>query len=117
MDRFGVPNKVNRHVAKALKTLYRKKGSQHVVFSEILTEVKQSMRNLKPVKHLGKFVRRSIKNLENNGSSIAESKSKPFRKLFPNIVSLMICLTLTDLKSRLPTETEGRRTTRSEHKT
>lgn len=67
MDRFGVPNKVNRHVVKALKTLYKRKGfrkEESVRFSELLSEVKVSMRNLIPVRNLGSCVRRSLKNLE-----------------------------------------------------
>lgn len=81
MDRFGVPNKVNRHVIKALKTIYRKKGSNQeetATFSEIFSEVKQSMRNLRPVINLSGCVRKSLRNMEKSNMGI-------FRKKGPKI--------------------------------
>lgn len=102
MDRFGVPNKVNRHVTKAIKAIRRKKGSSHeesVTFSEIFSEVQQSMRNLRPTKNLSGCVRKSLKNMENSsvvivhrkgtklGYTLAQKSSKLSRTMFPNVVS------------------------------
>lgn len=98
MDRFGVPNKVNRHVNKALKAIYQRKGSsdeESATFSEIFSEVKKTMRNLRPVRNLKGYVKKSLKNMgvvRRNGAkpiyTLGRKSSKPSRTMFPNVVSL-----------------------------
>lgn len=100
MDRFGVPKTVNRHVLRALETIYCRKGSrheEHATFTEILSEVKHTMRNVRPVRNLSGCVRRSLRNLEKEVGfirsktpktyTLGPSSSKPLRTMFPNAVS------------------------------
>lgn len=87
MDEFGVPKKVNRHVIKALKKIYSFKNHENgdkavkFCFSEVYSEVKRSMKHLRPVTNLKNFVLRSLNNnnFDNSGFSV-RTRKKPMQE-------------------------------------
>lgn len=66
MDPSGVPKKVIRHVEKAIRTL--RVPNRPLKFSEVLAEVKYTMRNLVPVKDLENVVKICYQNLKKQHS-------------------------------------------------
>lgn len=74
MDLNGIPKKVVRHVEKAIETL--KSLKKPLKFSEVLAEVKYTMRNLVPVKDLDDTVKLCMRNLKKKYPGISPNDSE-----------------------------------------